>query len=97
MLEDNVRVPSGVALRRSHEPPPHRAAPSPSSVGARPADPEEAPALLRRTLEDAPPRPARRQQADIVLLTDGPGDSAYFEHRMLAEAMGVPLVDGRRT
>jgi carboxylate-amine ligase len=60
-------------------------------------DPEEAPALLRQALEVAlPPRRASGTPASapptIVLLGSGPDDSAYFEHRMLADAMGVPAL-----
>jgi carboxylate-amine ligase len=29
----------------------------------------------------------------MVLLTSGPSDSAYFEHRLLADGMGIPLVE----
>ncbi len=30
----------------------------------------------------------------MVLLSDGPYDSAYFEHRYLASLLGIPLVEG---
>ena len=40
-------------------------------------------------------RPAADDPA-VVLLSEGPDDSAWFEHRMLAEEMGVPLVAHHR-
>ena len=36
----------------------------------------------------------RRDQANIVLLTPGPGSSGYFEHAWLANYMNFPLVEG---
>jgi len=38
--------------------------------------------------------PAHREQANIVLLTPGPGSPGYFEHAWLANYMNVPLVEG---
>jgi uncharacterized circularly permuted ATP-grasp superfamily protein len=37
-------------------------------------------------------RPDRDSDAAIVALSDGPSNSAHFEHRVLAELAGVPLV-----
>ena len=46
---------------------------------------------MRRALEEsAPPRAPDRPA--LCLLTSGPTDSAYFEHRTLAAAMDMPLV-----
>jgi uncharacterized circularly permuted ATP-grasp superfamily protein len=39
--------------------------------------------------------PAKRQDPEIVLLSPGTYNSAYFEHVFLAREMGVPLVEGR--
>ncbi|HTW53169.1 MAG TPA: circularly permuted type 2 ATP-grasp protein [Stellaceae bacterium] len=39
--------------------------------------------------------PATRQDPEIVLLSPGTYNSAYFEHVFLAREMGVPLVEGR--
>jgi carboxylate-amine ligase len=89
VLEDNVRVPSGVAFAMQNRRLMRRA--FPELVGlADLLDPEEAPALLRRTLEESAPPKAASDTPAIVILSSGPGDSAYFEHRMLADAMGVP-------
>jgi carboxylate-amine ligase len=52
---------------------------------------EGTPALLKRALLDAA-RPAAGDNPAVVVLSQGPDDSAWFEHRMLAEEMGVPLV-----
>jgi carboxylate-amine ligase len=47
--------------------------------------------MLRETLTAAAP-PAAADNPGIALLSGGPSDSAWFEHRLLAEEMGVPLV-----
>ena len=91
LLEDNVRVPSGVAFAIQNRRLVGRALPE-LLAGCSVLDPEEAPALLRRSLEESAPARLASSKPNIVLLTDGPTDSAYFEHRTLAEAMGVPLV-----
>jgi glutamate---cysteine ligase / carboxylate-amine ligase len=56
-------------------------------------DPEQAPALLKRTLVESAPPTSSGNSPNIALLSSGPSDSAYFEHRMLAGAMRVPLVE----
>ncbi|HEY0709865.1 MAG TPA: carboxylate--amine ligase/circularly permuted type 2 ATP-grasp protein [Polyangia bacterium] len=91
VLEDNVRVPSGVAFAMFNRRLMRQAVPD-LFAGVDLHDPETAPALLRRTLEESAP-PARSGDVPrLALLTAGPADSAYFEHRILAEAMGIPLV-----
>nr|BFE69141.1 hypothetical protein GCM10020092_024420 [Actinoplanes digitatis] len=52
---------------------------------------EETPRLLLRTLIEAAGLTASDDPA-VVVLSQGPDDSAWFEHRLLAEEMGVPLV-----
>ena len=90
VLEDNVRVPSGVAYAIHARRLMRSAFPELTALVDL-HDPEEAPALLRRALEDsAPPRAPDRPA--LCLLTAGPSDSAYFEHCTLAAAMDVPLV-----
>jgi uncharacterized circularly permuted ATP-grasp superfamily protein len=39
--------------------------------------------------------PPAAQSSQIVLLSPGTYNSAYFEHIFLAREMGVPLVEGR--
>jgi glutamate---cysteine ligase / carboxylate-amine ligase len=90
VLEDNVRVPSGVAYAMLNRRLMKRVFPE-LVASADLLDPEEAPALLRRTLEDTAPPRAASSRPTIVLLSDGPSDSAYFEHRTLAGAMGIRL------
>jgi len=91
VLEDNVRVPSGVAFAIQNRRLMNSVFPE-LTASADLLDPEQVPALLRRTLaESAPPR-VENSDPSIVLLSDGPSDSAFFEHQLLAEAMGIPLV-----
>jgi uncharacterized circularly permuted ATP-grasp superfamily protein len=90
VLEDNARVPSGVAYaleaRRAME----TLVPAwfESSAVRRI---EEYTTRLRRILQRIAPRP---WDADIVVLTPGSYNAAYYEHRMLAEQMGATLVEG---
>jgi carboxylate-amine ligase len=93
VLEDNVRVPSGVAFAILGRRLVRRALPE-VTTRIDLHDPEAAPGLLRRALEESAP-PAASGQPSLALVTSGPGDSAYFEHQMLAEAMGIPLVTPR--
>ena len=51
------------------------------------------PAELSRILRSLSPR--GEDDAQIVLLTPGIYNSAYFEHSFLAQQMGVELVEGR--
>ncbi len=90
VLEDNVRVPSGVAYSMQHRRLLQRVVPELFETTEL-LDPNEAPALLRKTLEQCAP-PAAADTPNIVLLTEGPTDSAYFEHQLLATEMGVRLV-----
>jgi carboxylate-amine ligase len=90
VLEDNLRVPSGIAyamqnrrLTRSVLP----ELPEPDGM----LSVEGTPALLKRALLDSA-RPAAGDDPGLVVLSQGPDDSAWFEHRVLAEEMGVPLV-----
>ena len=45
---------------------------------------------LRRSLREAAPEGV--DDPAVVLLTDGPGNSAWFEHRRLADQLGIPIV-----
>jgi carboxylate-amine ligase len=90
VLEDNLRVPSGTAYaivnRRllSKYLPELRA---PGEID----DVDRVPQMLLETLRAAAPPHASDGPA-VVLLSAGWEDSAWFEHRFLAEEMGVPLV-----
>ncbi|MCR9143164.1 MAG: circularly permuted type 2 ATP-grasp protein [bacterium] len=49
---------------------------------------------LRETLAALTPRPERREDPRIVVLTPGPGNETYFEHAFLASYLGYTLVEG---
>jgi uncharacterized circularly permuted ATP-grasp superfamily protein len=90
ILEDNVRIPSGVAYaleaRRAME----DVAPDWFATSAvRRID--EYTTRLRRILQRIAPRP---WEASIVLLTPGSYNAAYYEHKLLAKAIGAILVEG---
>ena len=89
VLEDNLRVPSGIGYAMTSrrlvrsvlpdlEPP----------TGMVPL--EGVPELLRTTLLASAPDGAGGDT--IALLSAGPLDAAFYEHRLLAEQMGLPLV-----
>ncbi|MFI7547049.1 glutamate--cysteine ligase [Actinoplanes sp. NPDC049599] len=90
VLEDNLRVPSGIGYAMQNR----RLTESVLPELPRPDDLlsiEGTPQLLLRALLDAA-GPAAGDEPAVVVLSQGPDDSAWFEHRMLAEEMGVPLV-----
>jgi glutamate---cysteine ligase / carboxylate-amine ligase len=91
VLEDNVRVPSGVAFAMQNRRLMRRVFPE-LMQPAELLDPEQAPVLLKRTLQECAPARVAAEPPRIILLSAGPTDAAYFEHRMLADAMGVHLV-----
>lgn len=92
VLEDNVRVPSGVSYVLSNR----RAMAQ--------TFPELFATLRIRPVQDYPRRllaaltaaaPTGVDEPTIVVLTPGVYNSAYFEHSLLARTMGVELVEGR--
>ena len=91
VLEDNVRVPSGVSYVLANR----------RSMAQ--AFPELFSALRIRPVADYPRRllealvaaaPAGIDDPTVVVLTPGVYNSAYFEHALLARQMGVELVEG---
>jgi carboxylate-amine ligase len=90
VLEDNVRVPSGVAYAMQSRRLLLQVFPELSGA-AELLDVEQVPALLRRTLEESAPEKPSADTPACLLLSEGRHDSAYFEHKMLAEAAGIPL------
>jgi uncharacterized circularly permuted ATP-grasp superfamily protein len=92
VLEDNLRVPSGVSYMLANRQVMKHTFPRLfSEYGVRPID-HYGQALLA-TLKALAPR--RQTEANIVLLTPGVFNSAYFEHAYLARQMGIKLVEGR--
>ena len=92
VLEDNARTPSGVSYVVENRHTMMRAFPELlDGIGLRPVD-EYGQRLLGALREIAAPGVASPQ---VVLLSPGTFNSAYFEHVFLAREMGVPLVEGR--
>jgi uncharacterized circularly permuted ATP-grasp superfamily protein len=92
VLEDNLRVPSGVSYMLANRRVMKRTFPQLfHNYGVRPI--EHYPQLLLSTLRSLAPE--GRPEPNIVLLTPGVFNSAYFEHAFLARQMGIELVEGR--
>ena len=92
VLEDNVRVPSGVSYvlenRRA------MAKGLPEAFGQQNVrHVEEYPRRLLSALRKS--APGGIEDPTVVVLTPGVFNSAYFEHTLLAGLMGVELVEGR--
>lgn len=91
VLEDNLRVPSGVSYMLENRLVMKRVFPELfRTQRISPVD-DYVPRLLDTLASLAPPRTA---SAEIAVLTPGPYNSAYFEHAYLAQQMGVELVLG---
>ncbi|MEQ1440018.1 circularly permuted type 2 ATP-grasp protein [Fontimonas sp. SYSU GA230001] len=91
VLEDNLRVPSGVSYMVENRLVTKRVFPELFETGSiLPVD--DYPAQLYDMLAAMSPRPG--DQPTIVLLTPGIYNSAYFEHSWLARQMGIELVEG---
>ncbi len=92
VLEDNLRVPSGVSYMLTNRRVMKRIFPQLfSSYNVRPI--EQYTQLLLGTLRSLAPE--GRPEPNIVLLSPGVFNSAYFEHAYLARQMGIELVEGR--
>lgn len=88
VLEDNVRVPSGVSYVLENRAMMKRMLPKLfTQVPVEPVD--TYPMKLKRALNEIAP-----VDGHCVVLTPGPYNSAYFEHSYLARRMGCPLVHG---
>jgi uncharacterized circularly permuted ATP-grasp superfamily protein len=91
VLEDNLRVPSGVSYMVENRLVMKRVFPELfENTTILPVD--DYPAQLYDMLVAMSPRPL--DQPNIVLLTPGIYNSAYFEHAWLAQQMGIELVEG---
>ena len=95
VLEDNLRVPSGVSYMLANRKVLKRVFPSLfRDYGVWPID-HYAQALLSTLYTLAPAKWSGRNEPTVVLLTPGVFNSAYFEHTFLAQQMGIELVEGR--
>src|SRR5580658_5613081 len=92
VLEDNLRVPSGVSYMLENRQVVKRVFPEAfEGAGILPVD--DYPSQLFDML--CALAPAYVQQPEVVVLTPGIYNSAYFEHAYLAQQMGCELVEGR--
>jgi uncharacterized circularly permuted ATP-grasp superfamily protein len=95
VLEDNLRVPSGVSYMLANRKVLKRVFPTMfRDYGVWPIDhyPQALLATLRSLVPENCPY---TQDPTTVLLTPGVSNSAYFEHTFLAQQMGIELVEGR--
>lgn len=86
VLEDNMRAPSGLAYLLAAR---SALAPLAESCGLEPRPLEPAVAALGAALRGADPSGSGRPR--IVLVNDGPGAGAAFEHRLLARLIGMEV------
>ena len=92
VLEDNLRVPSGISYVLENRAAMRRAFPLVfSQYAVRPVD--DYGTVLLRALRSL--GPIGVSDPTVVVLTPGIYNSAYFEHTFLARSMGVELVEGR--
>ncbi len=92
VLEDNLRVPSGVSYMLEDRKMMMRLFPELFSTH-RVAPVAHYPDLLLETLRAV--APAGVNEPTVVVLTPGMYNSAYFEHTFLAQQMGIELVEGQ--
>jgi len=91
VLEDNLRVPSGVSYMLENRHVMKRVFPEMfENYKIQPVN--EYPSQLYQTLAALSPRDI--DEPEIAVLTPGIYNSAYFEHAYLAQQMGVELVEG---
>lgn len=91
VLEDNLRTPSGVSYMLENRKMMMRLFPELFSR-QKIAPVEHYPDLLLNNLRSVAPYGVT--DPNVVILTPGQYNSAYFEHAFLAQQMGVELVDG---
>ena len=91
VLEDNLRVPSGVSYMVENRKMMMRLFPELfATQSVRPV--QHYPDMLLENLRAVAPDGGDRPT--VAVLTPGPYNSAYFEHSFLAQQMGVELVEG---
>ncbi|WLG41939.1 circularly permuted type 2 ATP-grasp protein [Pseudomonas rhodesiae] len=89
VLEDNLRTPSGVSYMLEDRKMMMRLFPE-VFARQRIAPVDHYPNLLLKTLKSS----SRLDNPNVVVLTPGRFNSAFFEHAFLAREMGVELVEG---
>jgi len=92
VLEDNVRIPSGVSYVMENRRAMTRTFPS-LFAEDRILPVDEYPQQLLSALRAA--APIAVADPTVVVLTPGVHNAAYFEHALLARRMGIELVEGR--
>jgi uncharacterized circularly permuted ATP-grasp superfamily protein len=92
VLEDNLRVPSGVSYMLENRKMMMRLFPDLFRRN-RVAPVEHYPDLLLENLRSVAPQGV--DDPVVVLLTPGMHNSAYFEHAFLSQQMGIELVEGQ--
>ena len=92
VLEDNLRVPSGVSYMLANREVTKRVLPGLFDKHRVKPIAHYGQALLATLRALAPPAAG---DPTFVVLTPGVGNSAYFEHAFLAREMGIALVEGR--
>jgi uncharacterized circularly permuted ATP-grasp superfamily protein len=93
VLEDNLRTPSGVSYMLENREAMLQLAPELfQRLKVTPV--ESYPENLRRTMESVAPA-GTRASPNLVVLTPGIYNSAYFEHSFLADQMGAELCEGQ--
>ena len=93
VLEDNARTPSGVSYMLENREVMMRLFPELFS-SHRVAPVENYPEFLLDSLRSVAPSTAD-SDPNVVLLTPGMFNSAYYEHSFLADKLGIELVEGR--
>ncbi|MGH2704986.1 MAG: circularly permuted type 2 ATP-grasp protein [Actinomycetota bacterium] len=92
VLEDNLRVPSGISYVIENRVAMTRLLPK--LFGHQRVQPvSQYPALLHSALQTV--APSGTASPTVVVLTPGIHNAAYFEHAFLARQMGIELVEGR--
>ena len=92
VLEDNLRVPSGVSYMLENRRMMMRLFPELfANQSIKPV--EHYPDLLLENLRGV--APAGEEHPEVAVLTPGAYNAAYFEHAFLAQQMGVELVEGQ--
>lgn len=88
VLEDNLRTPSGIAYALAARECIDAQLPAWLAEGRRSLD--EIVERLGQTLRDAAPEDVA--DPTVVMLSDGPDNSAWYEHERLAQLLDIPVV-----